>query len=173
LGELIRTIHKIAPRSITVCLSQYGEPETVREAVLNGVRGFFMKEEVMMELASALILALHCDFVITRGMETRLQGKALPIPHNLRSLPSWKPDPLLDPRHLVSLWLHIVYGMSASLAAQEIGLKESTVNKYISEARSILKSDWLDLDLLSPEGEQRVSIQDLTFLLFTQIPEEN
>ncbi len=172
LGELIQKIHSLAPDSVTICLSQYGEPETVKEAVLNGVRGFFIKDEVMMELASALILTLRYDFVITRSMEARLRAKALPLPRYIHSLPTWKPDPQLDQRHLLSLWLHIIYGMSASLAAREIGLKESSVNKYISEARSILKSDWLDLDLLSPEGQENVSTQDLTFLLFTQIPEE-
>ncbi len=172
LGELIQKVRLLAPHSITVCLSQYGEPETVKDAVLNGVRGFFMKDEVMLELASALILALRFDFVITRGMEARLRARALPLPHDIYRLPTWKPDPQLDQRHLISLWLHIIYGMSASLAAREIGLKESSLNKYISEARSILKSDWTDLDLLSPEGQKNVSSQDLTFLLFTQIPEQ-
>ena len=172
LGELVGRLAVAAPGVPVLCLSQYGDPEVVGEAILNQARAFLLKEEVQMALASAIALCRDYDFIYTSGIERQLDPRRMHIPVRRRHIRPWHPHPELDNRHLRAIWLHVVYGMSVRLAAMELGLSENSVNTYISDARDILRvKDFDNLLDLTPSGK-RLPVMDRTYLLFTEIVEQ-
>lgn len=172
LRELIVRLTAIAPRAPIVCLSQYGDEETVSQAVQSGVRGFLLKDEVQLALAHVILRSLEYDFIYSSGVERYLFLQRLALPARRRTFRPWRPNPHLSERHLKAIWLTVIYGMSARMAAYEAGLSENTIHTYIRDTRSILITELVEAESELMLGDKRIPSDDQTYLLFTRVEEE-
>lgn len=68
LTDLIKSIKRIHPEPIIVCLSQYGEFEHLHTAITSGTRGLLLKRLVRMAIGSAKDQALQVRFLIIPGV---------------------------------------------------------------------------------------------------------
>lgn len=170
LDVLIARLRAVAPKAAVVCLSLYGDPSAIQAAVLAGASGFLLKGEVRMAIASAVVRACRARFVMTPGVEVALHGKFDDFLREADRLQSWEPHPGLTPSLKESVWLRVVYRMRASLAAQEIGKKPGTVERYVNYAYQILEDDWADDADLGEIDWSDISPEDRAFTLFTQPP---
>jgi DNA-binding NarL/FixJ family response regulator len=149
LPELIRSIQSIRPRTKVVCLSQYGEFESLQAAIQCETGGFLLKRDVRMGIVSALVLAVQVDFLITPGVIPILQQDHKQLIEQFTKINAWVPHPCLTPQLRQVLTLRILYGMSAPMAAQEIHLAPSTVEKYMQYIYQRLNIQWGDDEYLA------------------------
>lgn len=144
LPELIRSINRAQPQLAIVCISQYGDPELIHAAITSGARAFLLKRDIRMEIGSAIVQALQVDLLITPGVLLLIDDEFLGTASRPATINPWSPNPGLTPKVNQVFTLRILYGMSAPLAAQEIHLAPSTVEKYIRYAYQKLSSQWGD-----------------------------
>ncbi len=149
LPDLIQSINRIHPQLAIVCLSQYGDPEHIHAAITTGARGFLLKRDIRMEIGSALVQALQVDFLITPGVLPLIKQDFARFASRAALINPWSPNPGLTPKLNRVFTLKILYGMSAPLAAQEIHLAPSTVEKYIRYAYQKLSTQWGDEQYLA------------------------
>jgi DNA-binding NarL/FixJ family response regulator len=170
VDEMLDTIRKEAPKAVIVCNSQYGERETIETAMKLGARGFLLKNEVRMEMVSAISYAAHNGLIVTPTIFDLLPSQFTFGPNQAHVIPVWKPNPRLTPQIIKSFWLRVFFGMRASLAADELYVETATVERYINQAYKVLTDGWanesylfnVDLSVLSPE--------DQAFVWFTLPP---
>lgn len=167
-NELLVQIRRAAPHLPVLCLSQYGDQDVVGQAILNGVRGFLLKHEVQLALAHIILCCFEYDFIYSSGIDHALIAQRANLPGRRRIIYPWQPNPRLGERHLKAIWLTVVFGMSARLAAAEAGLSENSIHTYIGETRQILISETGDIDPMPALGKKRIPSSDQNYLLFTR-----
>jgi DNA-binding NarL/FixJ family response regulator len=149
LDRLITSVRDATPGAAIICLSQYGDPETVRLALTAGVRAFLLKNEVRMAISTAVVRATQAQFLYTLGIENVLQREFSYLLGIGERLSRWKLHPDLSPHLTDVFWLCIVYGLSSRQAAEELDLATTTVEKYRNTVYDILGDGWLDDSCLS------------------------
>ena len=60
LEDTIKKVKKIAPETLVVCWSQYGDPDVMKRAVAAGADSLMVKKDVKLALATHLIHAYTC-----------------------------------------------------------------------------------------------------------------
>jgi DNA-binding NarL/FixJ family response regulator len=170
LLDLLLKLRENHPNSSIVCLSQYGEPEQIHQAIKAGANGFLLKNEVKMAIVPALIKSISSPFLYTPSI-----GEKIDDMRNVETelFPAWLPNPKLTPQIMKAFWLRVFFGMRAAFAAEELFVAKGTVERYINQAYRILPDMWgddsymddIDLDSLSPE--------DQAFVWFTLPPRKN
>lgn len=143
LAELIGFVRAARPYARIVCLSQYGRRRHLDAALNAGVKGFLLKHEIRMGIASALVQATRVGFLVTPGVLARRPGLAL-LSQPVETIHPWEPHPGLTPQLSQVFTLRVLYGMSAPMAAQEIHLAPQTVEKYMQYAYQKLSRCWGD-----------------------------
>jgi DNA-binding NarL/FixJ family response regulator len=159
LPDLIRKIQDTNERPVIVCLSQYGEIDSLRAALKYGARGFLLKRDVRMGICSAMVLAMKVDFLITPGILPLLYEENPRFAPRTSMINPWKPHPKFTPRVRQVFTLRVLYGMSAPSAAREIFLAPKSIEKYMQYAYQYLSNQWgdtnylagVDLDEMAPE----------------------
>lgn len=170
LDELFGEIKKKAPEAVVICTSQYGDEDVIALAMQHGVKGFLLKQEVRMSIVPAIIYAAVNGLVVTPTIFEKLPSEYTFGQLEAHVFPVWKPNPHLTPQIIKSFWLRVFFGMRASLAAEELFVETTTIERYINQAYKILCDGWadetymfgVDLDALSPE--------DQAFVWFTLPP---
>jgi DNA-binding NarL/FixJ family response regulator len=144
LPVLLERCRVLAPEAAVLCISQYGAAEIVRAAVEGGTRGFLLKADVRLALATAVVRAHEATFVYTPSVETLL-GELFPkLLATAARLEPWELHPDLTPRLEQIFWLCLVYGMPARLAAEEAGLQQASIERYRTQMFDILGDGWHD-----------------------------
>jgi len=167
LEALIGQLRALAPQALIVCLSQYGDPNAIQAACRAGAHGFLLKGEIRWAIAEAVTRVGPGWFVFTPGVEAAL--RPIHLANRPMRLPPWKPLDL-SPRLDKTVWLCVMYGLSARLAALELGLTPETLERYLVDAADIARSTGADSpDMIRLLGG-RVSRKDLIFTGFTQLP---
>ncbi len=159
LKVFIQTMRVAFSKAAIVCLSQYGMPEALHDAYIGGAREFLLKNEIRMEIASAVVQVMSVDFLITPGVRAIMQDQFGSFHRRIESIRSWKPHPGLTPQLRRVFTLRVLYGMTASLTAQKIYLSCGTVEKYMQYVYQKLSTRWgddsylkgIDLDSLPAE----------------------
>lgn len=123
-----------------ICLARQPDAPRTAAAAEAGARGYLLRNEVRLLLVNTIIFALERRFVITPA----IQGSALP-PHDswlayAELLPSERAYPQMTERIRQALWLCVVEGMPAQLAADEMGISPHTIRSYIKEGYRILEA---------------------------------
>jgi DNA-binding NarL/FixJ family response regulator len=139
LGGLIRTIRHHIEAATVVCLASKPDAVLALTAWQAGARCFLTRDQVGPGIAGAVRFALLRPFVATEDVANLLvdrdHGKGVTI------LPSRRHYPRLTPRVEQALWLCVLEGLPAELAAEEMGVSTSTVRSYIKEGYRILEAD--------------------------------
>lgn len=173
MEEMLTTIRQEAPEAVIVCNSQYGQREVIETAMQHNVKGFLIKNEVRMEMVSAISYAAHTGLVVSPKIFDLLPSEFTFGPRQAHVIPVWKPNPRLTPQIIKSFWLRVFFGMRASLAADELYVETATVERYINQAYKVLTDGWADESYLFDVDFSALSPEDQAFVWFTLPPKES
>ncbi len=136
----IESLHQKVRGVIVICLARSADPHMVDAAADAGARGFWLKNEVGLQIAWAIVYALDHDFIISPGVE-KVSGQIFNQRLNHASvLPKRREYPELTERIRQAIELCVVKGMPAHLAADEMGISLHTIRSYIKEGYRILEA---------------------------------
>lgn len=140
LQDLITAIQQHSPGIRVICLVHEADREEVLAAYDAGASAYLVRDQVGIGIASAVRYALRHDFVVTRDIlplvSNSLAGERL----HVEVLPKRRRYSRLTQRIEQALWLCVVEGLPAELAAEEMGVSVSTVRSYIKEGYRILEA---------------------------------
>ncbi len=137
LHRLIRGLLELQPGLQVICMAHWLHYERAMTARSAGASAYLVRESVGIGIASAVTYALQHDFVVTPGVGSLL---AEIVDDGIVVLPGRRQHPRLTQRIEQALWLCVVEGLPAELAAMEMGVSISTVRSYVKEAYRILES---------------------------------
>jgi DNA-directed RNA polymerase specialized sigma24 family protein len=103
-----------------------------------GAAAFLSRETVGFGVAGAVEFVLTHDFTVTEDIAHALENH---LTGDLSVLPGRRQYNRLTPRIEQALWLCVIEGLPAELAAEEMGVSISTVRSYIKEGYRILESE--------------------------------
>jgi DNA-binding NarL/FixJ family response regulator len=114
----------------------------VEAAADSGAAGYLLKSDVRLQIAWALVYAgqRQLDFVVTATVARFCAGSANRRLLHAYTLPERRKFPELTDRIHQALWLCVVKGMPAQLAADEMGISLHTIRGYIKEGYRILEA---------------------------------
>ena len=173
LDELLGMIKDKAPQAVIVCTSQYGEEKVIATAMQHGVKGFLVKQEVRMSIVPAVIHAVVNGLVVTPSIFEKLPSEYTFGSLKAHVFPIWKPNPRLTPQIIKSFWLRVFFGMRASLAAEELFVETTTIERYVNQAYKILSDGWADETYMFDVDMSGLSPEDQAFVWFTLPPRKD
>ena len=149
-----------------ICLGQVVQPELVKAAAESGAAGFLLKNNVRLQIAWAIVYAIHYDFIVTADVARACEGLFHPRIFRARRLPEHRDYPELTTRIRQAIRLAVVEGMPAHLAADEMGISLHTIRGYIKEGYRIMEA--------YDENEYPVDMtpQEKAFMRFTAFAAE-
>ena len=165
LARLIGEIGQMIPRVMTLVLDRRLNLETLRICEQAQVNGYLLRDELRIRIASAIIWAQKHDFVITQSVKDALKDEFEGRLFRAAVVPERREYPALTKRVRQALHLCVVEGMSAELAADEMGISPHTVRSYVKEGYRILET--YDDTIYSPD----MSPQEKAFMRFTALAE--
>jgi DNA-binding NarL/FixJ family response regulator len=173
LDELLGMITEKLPEAVVVCTSQYGDEQVIATAMQHGVRGFLLKQEVRMAIVPAVIHAVVNGLVVTPSIFEKLPSEYTFGQNKAHVFPVWKPNPRLTPQIIKSFWLRVFFGMRASLAAEELFVETTTIERYVNQAYKILSDGWADETYMFDVDLTGLSPEDQAFVWFTLPPRKD
>jgi DNA-binding NarL/FixJ family response regulator len=140
LKMLIRQVREKVPAVHIICLAQFVDATLVEAAAVSGARGYFLKQEVRLQIAWAIVYAMDHPFVVSFsvGRQCAHVFKTHRIEYSF--IPEKREYPELTDRIRQAIKLCVVEGMPAHLAADEMGISLHTIRGYIKEGYRILES---------------------------------
>lgn len=167
LREAIKQFNKLIKEAAVVCMARTTDPHLVSAALDAGIKAYLVRNEVGIHIVSALVYARDHELTVTKAIQ-----KMNHDPYDVRLkeakvLPKQREYPEMTERIRQALWLSVIEGMSAQLAADEMGVSPHTIRSYIKEGYRILKAhDDTDYPTsLSPEEQ--------AFMRFTALDDED
>jgi DNA-binding NarL/FixJ family response regulator len=133
-----------------------------------GAVGYFLRNDVGFQAAWSIIWSQTVDFAISAGVQKALTGSHAYVDTRLveaKILPRQRDYPELTDRIRQAVQLCVVEGMSADLAADEMGVSTHTIRSYIKEGYRILEA--ADKNEYPPD----MSAQERAFMRFTALDE--
>ncbi|MFQ3537062.1 MAG: sigma factor-like helix-turn-helix DNA-binding protein [Aggregatilineales bacterium] len=140
LEHIIRHLRGLVPKLHLICLAHQKAVARVQLAHNVGARAYFLRNEVRLLLINAIIYALQRAFTVTKGVLEALQAERSSLASAVDVLPRPREYPELTERIRQALWLYVIEGMPAQLAADEMGVSPHTVRSYIKEGYRILEA---------------------------------
>lgn len=140
LARLVGEIEQTIPHVMTLVLDRKLSLETLHACEQAQVNGYLLRNELRIRIASAIIWAQDHDFVVTQGVKDALQDEFEGRLFRAVVVPERREYPALTERVRQALQLCVVEGMSAELAADEMGISPHTVRSYVKEGYRILET---------------------------------
>ncbi len=160
INRLIASIHNIS----VLVLSHSAESSLALAAHEAGARGFFYRNDVGIQIAWAIVWAQEQQFAVSYTVSKNIKLDEIPQLSDATILPSRRQYPELTDRIREAIQLCVVEGMSADLAADEMGVSIHTIRSYVKEGYRILES--YDPHSEFPAG---MSAQERAFMRFTAL----
>ncbi len=167
LARLVREIEETIPNVMTLVLDRSLNLDTLRACAQANVNGYLLRNELRIRIASAIVWAQEHDFVITEGVRDALKHESEGRLCRAMVVPERREYPDLTPRVRQALQLCVVEGMSAELAADEMGISPHTVRSYVKEGYRILET--YDDTIYPPD----LSPQEKAFMRFTALVKDS
>ena len=170
---LSRAIHNLLDAingAIVICLAQNADLDLLYAAVDGGARAFFLKSDVLLQIAPAVCYAQSfksSEFFYSKGAAAaigRLKHSRL---RRSMELPGPRRYPELTKRKREAIILYAIEGMPARLVADEMGISENAVRDYIKKAYRILESYHDD----GGDYPLDMSQQEIAFMRLTALAE--
>lgn len=165
LAELVLHIEDTIPHVMTVVLDHELNLETVRAVEKARANGYLLRNELRIRIAAAICWAQDHDFVVTQSVKDALSSEFEGRLFRAAVVPERRAYPNLTERVRQALTLCVVEGMSAELAADEMGISPHTVRDYIKQGYRILEA--YDDTVYPPD----LSPQEKAFMRFTALHE--
>ena len=166
LAALVKHIEQTIPNVMTLVLARRLDLPTVYAVERANADGYLLRNEVRIRLAWAICWAQEHDFVVTEGVKAALKDAFEGRLFRAQIVPQRRAYPELTERVRQALHLCVVEGMSAELAADEMGISPHTVRSYIKEGYRILEA--YDDAVYPPD----LSPQEKAFMRFTALVKE-
>jgi DNA-binding NarL/FixJ family response regulator len=166
LANLVQFIESTIPNVMTLVLDRRLNLETVRAVAQVSANGYLIRDEVRLHLASIIVWAQEHDFVVTASVKAALKDEFEGRLFRAVVMPEQHERPRLTERIYQALQLCGIEGMSAELAADEMGISPHTVRSYVKEGYRILEA--YDHTVYPPD----MSPQERAFMRFTALVEE-
>jgi len=157
-AQALKMIQRYCKAHVLV-LAHRPHAEIARAIKAAGGNGYLLREEVNIRVSWLVVWAHDLPFVVTHGTKGLVSGGNV--------LPEPREYPELTDRIRQALMLCVVEGMSAELAADEMGLSPHTIRTYIKEGYSILESHD------QTEYPAKLSPQEKAFMRFTALELDN
>ncbi len=136
ISQFRETIHDV----IVVCLAHRPDMQLASAALDAEARAYLLRNEVRLQLVGAICYALDHKFVVTRGIQNAAAQAVDSRIARADLLPPEREYPEMTERIRQALWLCVVDGMPAQLAADEMGISPHTIRSYIKEGYRILEA---------------------------------
>lgn len=147
-------LHQLCKADLLV-MTPHAQAELGRAVQQNKGQGYVLREEVGLQISWMIVWAKNHPFIVTPSTAPLFPEAAI--------LPKGRDYPELTDRVRQALMLCVVEGMSAELAADEMGLSPHTIRTYIKEGYSILEAN---SELHYPAD---LSPQEKAFMRFTAL----
>lgn len=105
-----------------------------------GARGVFVKQEVRLQIAWAIVYARGYSFVLTASLAKVARHSPLSLLQSAHVLPPQRQYPEMTDRVRQAIALTVIEGMPAHLAAHEMGISLHTVRGYVKEGYRIMEA---------------------------------
>lgn len=155
-----------------VCLSQYGKLDKIKKAFDLGADSFLLKNDIQMSIVPALIKSFVGKNLISPSIKESMKENGSQHLSEFEIIPKWMPNPEMTPQILTAFWMRVFFGMRSPMAAEEMGVANGTVDRYVNLAYGILPNEFVDEDYLFGLDIDKFSAEDRAFLLFTLPPIE-
>jgi DNA-binding NarL/FixJ family response regulator len=140
LARLVLMLEDTIPDVMTLVLAHKLNLDMVRAVEHARANGYLLRNEVRIRIASAICWALDYDFVVTHSVKEALKDEFEGRLFRAVAIPEQREYPDLTPRVREALRLCVIEGMSAELAADEMGISPHTVRSYVKEGYRILET---------------------------------
>ncbi len=142
LAKLVLHIEDTIPDVMTLVLDREVNLKTLHAIERARADGYLIRNELRIRIASAICWAQDHDFVVTQSVKDALEAAGEFEGRLFRAvvIPERREYPDLTARVRQALTLCVVEGMSAELAADEMGLSPHTVRSYVKEGYRILET---------------------------------
>ncbi len=164
LCDLIRQMREAIPDILIIILDREMRLEYAMAAIESDIGAYFLRNDVGLQIAWAIVWALRPEFAISSGVRQVMPDNADPRLRNAVVLPQRRRYPELTDRIRQAIKLCVVEGMSADLAADEMGVSTHTIRSYVKEGYRILES--YDIGVEYPP---EMSAQERAFMRFTSL----
>jgi DNA-binding NarL/FixJ family response regulator len=136
LRAAIQRFRQMIKNVMVFCLALKVEPAHVAAAIEAGARGYLLRNEIRLQIVGAICYALDHEFVVTGGVQTAGEAHL----SRMTLIPSERLYPEMTERIRQALYLYVVEGMPAQLAADEMGISPHTIRSYVKEGYRILEA---------------------------------
>jgi len=142
LPGVLAVLEKMSPNLLVICMATTASSGLVELVLHCGAAGLFIKPEISRGLIPGGLRARQGKFICTPGVYqmvcaagelARRKSGQFPRPA-LEVVPAWRPVSLLDSRMQEAFELRYVFGHSARETGRQLGVKDDTVNTYVSKA---------------------------------------
>ncbi|MCQ3932361.1 MAG: hypothetical protein DPW16_18075 [Chloroflexi bacterium] len=159
---IIRICAKI-PDVKVVVLEHLPRTDYALAAMEGRAVGYLVRNDVGLQIASTIAWLQNVSFAISSSVEKVIKNKADKSVVNALVLPKQRPYPELTDRIRQAIQLCVVEGMSADLAADEMGVSPHTIRSYIKEGYRIMEASDRN------EYPAEMSAQERAFMRFTAL----
>lgn len=168
LTALIRRFQAVSPTFHIAIMAHQPDHHLAVAALEAGASAFFMRNDIHIYVASAMIWMVEEErFGISPAFAERLPPETDERLRAAAVMPDRREFPDLTDRIRQAVQLCVVEGMSADLAADEMGVSTHTIRSYIKEGYRILES-YDEASEYPPE----LSPQERAFIRFTSLEED-
>lgn len=163
LTSLIQRFYDVDRNFCIVILDHEPSVERLQVTLENNCKGYFLRADTGIHIAAALVWLQNEKFGVSIGVERAMEDA---LPHHVSVLPDRRQYPELTDRIRQAIQLCVVEGMSADLAADEMGVSTHTIRSYIKEGYRILEA--YDEN---KEYPIELSAQERAFIRYTSLQE--
>lgn len=167
IKQLIKRFLSISRSFKIVVMAHEIDYEMALATLEAGGVGFLVRNDVNIYLASTIVWIYDEKFGVSASLLKTLPPQADPRIVNADIMPERRDYPELTERIRQAIQLCVVEGMSADLAADEMGVSTHTIRSYIKEGYRILEA-------YDENGEYptELSAQERAFIRFTSLEAE-
>lgn len=140
LGKTVVELYQRINQVRVICMAQTATVNLVEAAADAGAVGYFLKQDVRLQIAWGIVYALSHDFTITSGIAHACAEHYHHRIFHAAVLPGMRKFPELTGRIRQALKLCVLDGLPAHLAADEMGISLHTIRGYIKEGYRILEA---------------------------------
>jgi DNA-binding NarL/FixJ family response regulator len=140
MRKAIEQFRKRIKDVMVICLAHTADGERATLAVDAGARGYLLRNEVGLHIVGAICFALDHELIVTPSIRDAAENPFDTRIFHAALLPAEREYPGLTDRIRQALWLCVIEGMPAHLAADEMGVSPHTIRSYIKEGYRILEA---------------------------------
>lgn len=164
LGTFLKRLLRVVPDLFVAMMLRRVDLAMACMALESGARACYVRNDVGLQIAWALVWAQKHEFSVSQHFQDAIESSDNVCLRGVSVLPEKRDYPELTDRIREAIQLCVVEGMSADLAADEMGVSTHTIRSYVKEGYRILES--YDTDMEYPP---EMSAQERAFMRYTAI----